>query len=165
MEHNMDKIFEIHITGDETIHQIFKNAIKTIAVQLLRPDGTVLRTEHMTSHLVHAPSYESCKELVDGLVADLVATGVRIVRTKIECPYYEEYLNHSCYIESHFVESDGVFRFPTSRNARKTELLATDREYDRSKFGAFRERYKDAVVELCLFDDFVDEDKDWFDLY
>ena len=42
---------------------------------------------------------------------------------------------------------------------------ATVRTYDKKEFDSFQKKYGEAKCELCLYDSFVDEDKDWFDLY
>jgi hypothetical protein len=109
----MIETFEIHITGDKSILKVAK-PLKTIEVNLLKPDGELLRTEYMTSHLQHiASGFEGCKRYVDDIVEYLHNEGVNIVRVKIESPYYENYVNQSFYIESHF-ESD-YFKLPTSK--------------------------------------------------
>ena len=45
--------------------------------------------------------------------------------------------------------------------------MATSRTYDKYEYDNFMEVFgsNDEEVELCLFDTFVDEDKDWFELY
>jgi hypothetical protein len=158
------EVFEVHVTGDESIHAVAKElGVKTIAVELLRPDKSLLRTEHMTSLIVKRDSYQDCKRYVENLVTSLLDSDVAILRVKIESPYYAHYKDQSLYMESHF-ESDEMF-FPTSRNARKQKLLATDREYDKERYGKFIEKYKNLELELCLYDSFVSEDLDWFQLY
>jgi hypothetical protein len=52
-----------------------------------------------------------------------------------------------------------------SRNKNKATILATDREYKIENYEFFRRRYKDVVVELCLYDSHIKEDQDWFNLY
>jgi hypothetical protein len=153
------EVFEIHVTGDESIHE--NTDLKTIAVDLLRPDGSVLRTEHMTSHVGKFPSYIDCKLFVDKLARDLESKGTKIVRVKIETPYYEHYVSKSLYLESHF--EDKNFEFPTSRNQRKSTLLATERAYEYDNYEELRASRDE--VELCLYDSWVNEDKDWFDAY
>src|SRR5689334_14136900 len=102
----MIETFEIHITGDKSILQAAK-PLKTIEVQLLRPDKSILRTEYMTSHMQHmASGYKGCKQYVDDIVGYLKEIGVNIVRVKIESPYYEHYVAQSLYIESHFESLD-----------------------------------------------------------
>jgi hypothetical protein len=157
------EVFEIHITGDKFILDAAK-PIKTISVDLLKPDGSLLRTEYMTSHVSRHTSYDMCKAYVDDIVDAMKAKGVQIVRVKIECPYYEHYKDQSLYIESHF-DGRGSSGYPLSRNQRKLEIMATDREYDKEDYESFRIVWLDETVELCLYDTFVEEDKDWFDLY
>lgn len=152
------EIFEIHITADKSILNN-ELGLKSIAIDLLKPDGTTLRTEYMTSQVARFSNYILCKEYVD----DIVRLIPNVIRVKIECPYYNHYIDQSCYVESHFLSDD--FKFPTSRNQRKTELLATDRTYDKSEYQMFTEKYKDVIIELCLFDSYHTEDKDWFNYY
>lgn len=158
------EVFEIHITGDESILKA-AHPIKTIAVDLVRPDLSVLRTEYMTSHVSRHSSYDMCRAYVDDIVAAMKEKGVQIVRVKIECPYYEHYRDQSLYMESHFLATGYDGGYPMSRNKRKADFLATDREYDKAQYDEFREWWKNEDVELCLYDTFVEEDKDWFDLY
>jgi len=154
------EIFEIHITGTESIIDLAKKIpIKTIVIDLLKPDKSHHRTEYMTSQVHKAENYQACKDYVDSIVPQLG----ELHRVKIECPYYEHYVKQSVYIESHFsaVGSD----YPISKNKNKSTFLGTDREYKIKNYGFFRRRYKGVVVELCLYDSNVKEDQDWFDLY
>lgn len=159
------EVFEVHITGDESIHEVGKkNGYKTIAIELLRPDGSVIRVEHMTSMVVKFENYAKCKSYVDNVVAFLKEAGVKLWRVKIESPYYEHYRDQSLYMESHFESAE--FKFPTSRNMKKTEVyLATDREWNPAEFDRFRERYVGCDVELALYDTMPTEDADWLGLY
>lgn len=163
----MIETFEIHITGDELILKAAK-PLKTIQVNLLKPDKSLLRTEYMTSHVQHmASGYEGCKKYVDDIVDYLEnQQGLNLIRVKIVSPYYRHYVPQSLYIESHF-ESD-AFHLPTSQNPKHAMPVATAREYDKKYYEDFVEHYKKtipATVELCLYDTDVNEDKDWFDLY
>lgn len=154
------EIFEIHITGTDSIIDMAKKIpIKTIIIDLLKPDKSYHRTEYMTSQVHKAENYQACKDYVDSIVPRLG----ELSRIKIECPYYKHYVNQSVYIESHFnaVGSE----YPISKNKNKDSFLATDREYKIKNYGFFHRNYKDVVVELCLYDTNVEEDKDWFDLY
>lgn len=158
MEH-----FEIHITGDPAIIDAAEElSIKTIVIDLLGPDQKRLRTEYMTSFIEKRDSYESCRNFVEEIVQKLKQK-VDIIRVKIESPYYPHYEKQSLYIESHFDALDN--KLPMSQNVRKTNILATDREYDKLKYEEFRNKYQGVDVELCLYDSFVKEDKDWFDAY
>jgi len=51
------------------------------------------------------------------------------------------------------------------RNAKSSKLLATDRTYDKKEYQAFIEKWKGEDVEMCLLDTWIEEDKDWFELY
>jgi hypothetical protein len=161
----VNKIFEIHITGDESVIENAKKLdMSHISIDLLKPDKSVLRREHMTSHVRSFKDYEDCKAYVDEKVEAFKTLGTEIYRVKIETLYYEEFVDRSCYIESHFIDVDKG-NYPISRNARKTEILGTDREYDKAKYEEFRLKHKGREVELCVYDTFVDEDKDWFLLF
>ena len=112
----MTEVFEIHITGDEAI-LTEAVPIKTISVHLLRPDGRLLRTEHMTSHVCRLSDAENAIGYAEDIRYALDIKGVSIYRVKVECPYYEHYVDRAIYIESHF-QADN-FELPVSRNARK----------------------------------------------
>ena len=162
------EFFEIHITGDESIHRLAKKyGHKTIAIDLLRPDLSVLRTEHMTSIVLKYPfdtgEYDRCKTLVDHIVCCYEADGLKISRVKIESPFYDYYVDQSIYMESHF-ESESTY-YPVSRNQKKTVLLATDREYDHSGYWDFKEKHDGKELELCLYDTNPREDIDWLGLF
>lgn len=158
------EIFEIHITGSENIHDVARRAVhKTIEVELLRPDRTVMAVEHMTSIIYKTPAFLSCKQWVENLVQVLIEQGITISRTKIESPYYEHYVEQSLYMESHFLAENN--EYPLSRNRKKTTYLATDRTYDKSLYNDFKEKYKDKELELCLFDSNMYGDIEWLNMY
>ena len=148
--------FEVHITGDERIHVA---PVKTIAIDLLRPDLQTLRVEHMTSQVVRCENYEAC--LAQTLAFAKTLPGV--VRIKIECPVYAHYIDQSLYMESHFDTTS--LDYPVSRNQKKTGLMGTDRVYDHAGYDPFRLKWAGQTLELCLYDTNVDEDKDWFSFW
>ena len=153
--------FEIHITGEETINaELDKLGIKNIVVDLLKPNGDLLRTEYMSSFVVKKSSFIVCLNHVTYLLTQLDS---RIYRIKIESPFYRHYVDRSLYMEMHSTPTDN--KLPISRNAKSKRLMATDRCYNKDKYQDFMEYYKNQEIELCLYDTFVDEDKDWFDLY
>ncbi len=155
------KIFEIHITGQPSIiKELDSLGIKSIIVELLWPDHSLLRTEYMSSFVEKFHTYEDCKVYVDALVLRLKSP---IIRVKIESPYYEDYAQQSLYMESHFTPFNNVY--PISRNKKSGKLMATDRTYIKSDYAWFLKKWKNEDVELCLFDSFVQEDRDWFNLY
>lgn len=156
------KIFEIHITGEQSILEELDNLnIKNITIELLKPNDEVLRTEYMSSFIHHAVDYDECFCYVNALLMNLKS---KIIRVKIESPAYPEYLGQALYVESHFIPTDK--KYPISKNVRSQKLMATAREYNKTKFTDFINKWKDiADVEICLFDDFVREDFDWFELY
>ncbi len=167
------EVFEIHITGDEKILDAAQDlGLRTITLDLVKPDWSYYRTEYMTSQAHHAPNYEECKKYVDGIVDKLKESGVDIKRVKIECPYLQQYKDRSIYFEVHYKARDS--RYPLSRNKGKDYHLCTDREYDRVKYDSLWQRHSGIfgftppdgfIMELCLHDTNVNEDKDWFDLY
>lgn len=158
------EIFEVHITGDESILLTGQNrGMKTITVDLLKPDRSYLRSEYMTSHVCRFSDYKSCKEYIDREVIALKEAGTTIFRVKIESPYYSHYVNESLYIESHFEAKDN--HYPISINRKKTNYLATDRTFKKEEYSEFVKIHKDHELELCLYDSFPEEDRDWFQLY
>lgn len=162
------EIFEIHITGDEKIIEVAKKLdVKTIVIDLVKPDRSYFRTEYMTSHTRMSHDYDDCKQWVNDLVKQLTTAGVNIVRVKIECPFYPKYRDRSIYFEVHYDAVSNVY--PMSRNKGKDSFLCTAREYDKDKYDDLAWRHsgvtRDCTMELCLYDTNVEEDKDWFDLY
>jgi hypothetical protein len=157
------EVFEVHITGDERIHEAAKKyGLKTIAVELLRPDGTVLRTEHMTSQVMRFPSYDECiQKVLD--IRDELARWCAIWRVKVECPVYDHYLDRSLYLESHFETKNNLF--PISRNKNKVTWMGTDRTYDHTEYETFQTRWHGEILELALYDSNIQEDWDWLDLW
>ena len=107
--------FEIHITGAAGINLEFDAlGIKNIMVQLLKPNMTTIRTEFMSSFICEFETYEECYNYVQTLVAGLIS---KVIRIKIECPVYEDYIDRSIYIESHFKYDGNTPTYPISRNA------------------------------------------------
>jgi hypothetical protein len=165
--------FEFHITGNPKIHDAASYyGIKSIAVDLHRPNGSILRTEHMTSYVAQLSNVNCLLNAMDearktvqhilkvGYVKDL-----KIWRVKVECPYMQGI--PAQYIEAHY-DSD-KFEYPTSRNIGKLTpvYMATEREYDSNNFLEFNSVHRAAnhIVELCVFDSYVSEDEDWMRLY
>lgn len=155
--------FEIHITGSDTINaELDTLGIKNIVIELLTPDKKVLRTEYMSSFVSKHNNLADCQVYVNTILAVLKSN---IIRVKIESPYYEHYKEQSLYLESHFKPFNDLNLYPVSRNAKSNKELATDRIYDKKAYRDFVEKWRHEDVEMCLVDTFVDEDKDWFDLY
>lgn len=173
------EIFEIHITGDASIHRACKeiygdDIINTITVDLLKPNGSLLRSEHMTSQVLRCKDFYECMKDVGNIVKELDLAGTDIKRAKIECPAKSEYWKYFGlvhYIEAHY--NPDILKCsslsPISQKVGKDTKLATDRTYDRNRFIDFINIYTNTKIkldlELCLFDSNVNEDKDWFDEY
>ena len=160
------ELFEIHITGDDTIHETAKQfGHKTIQVALLRPDQSLIRIEHMTSMRVHYRSYQECLSYVGFYQNDYRG----FTRFKIECPaFYTHYLSSGqyrpLYVESHFPAED--LNSPISRNVRSGKLLGTNREYNPEKFEEFlKNQPEGSEKEICLFDTNIGQDQDWLDYW
>jgi len=169
------KIFEIHITGDETIRSILD--YKTISIENLTPDGTILCIDHMTSHVIKRETAFEAVEETFRMMNFLKNKDISIERVKIECPFYEEYQQESIYIECHKIlgckilkqleppNRNGRFLLPTSRNKDNNKLMSTTRTYWKEDFENFRNQNKDHDVELCLVDTNIAHDSLWFSLY
>jgi hypothetical protein len=158
------EVFEVHITGDKSILTTAPLlSLRTIAVALLAPDQTIHRIEYMTSDVLKYRNFEECKEAILYFARSLKRLGTEVIRIKIESPFYPHYADNSLYIESHFDSVDN--KFPLSQNLLKDFKLATHREYKRDKYEDFLDKYNGEVVELCLYDTFIEEDADWFSLY
>lgn len=155
------EVFEIHITGSSSINKEFDNlGIKNIIIDLLKPNKDHLRTEFMSSFISKHKDLDECKTYINSILAQLSS---EIIRVKIESPFYEHYRDKALYVESHFKPYNA--EFPISRNAKSNKELATDRTHNSKEFDIFREKWKNEDVEMCLYDTFVEEDKDWFELY
>lgn len=158
------KTFEIHITGKngEIIDELNNFGIKNITIELLRKNGSVLRTEYMSSFIIQEMDFVDCMYVVVNLLSKIKTN---VLRVKIETPYYEEYVDKSLYMEAHFDSMVGLTKYPISRNVKSGKIMATDREYDKMKYSMFQKDMLGHDIELCIFDTFVDEDMDWFELY
>lgn len=155
------EIFEIHITGNESINdELDKLNIKNIIVELLTPKNEIIRTEYMSSFIYKCESYIQCKEYVNNLLSILKSD---IIRVKIESPYYEHYKELSLYMESHFLPKN--IQYPISRNRKSGKLMGTDRVYNKLEYDDFMKKWNDSDFELCLYDTFIEEDFDWFEKY
>lgn len=155
--------FEIHITGESGINsELDKLDIKNIIVDLLYPTQDFFRREYMSSFVKKFSNYQECLSWVKELVTQIKTP---IIRIKIESPYYTEYEDISLYMESHFTPRPGQTKYPISQNYKSGRLMATDREYDKKKYFEFRQKWGHEDIELCLYDTFITEDKDWFNLY
>ena len=158
------EIFEVHITGNKNILELSKEIpVKTIEIELFTPDKKVLRTEYMTSQIIKAKNYLECLSKTSDTLKKLFLASIH--RVKIECPPYFSYFDKALYVESHFEAVDS--NFPLSKNVRKSSFLGTARTYKKSEFQSFVSFFNNtkSEVEFCLFDSYVDEDKDWMDLY
>lgn len=158
--------FEIHVTGTVDIIGVLDDmGVKSLHAELMGPDGRTVGVEHMSSFVRGFADYDSCKEWVDGFVAELEGRGVEIHRVKIECPYsYDHYRERSVYIESHFPKAGNCTTHPYVYNVRSDKYVSTDRTYAKSSYDGFIskwERVEHAEIELCLFDDNVRHDAAW----
>ena len=155
-------IFEIHITGDESIHEKAKSlGVKTIEILNLTPDGGVFSIHHMTSERRKFETFEECKKWTLQVKEELGG-----IRAKIECPPLPDYMDDAEYIECHF--KNDQFVFPTSVNAKRPEdYLATKRENRKYNFTVFARFFNNECfeVELCLYDDNQELDRDWMELW
>lgn len=153
--------FEIHITGSSDINsQLDRLGIKNIIIDLLKPNYNVLRTEFMSSFVSQHKNLADCQRMVNSIIANL---SCEIIRVKIESPYYEHYKEQSLYLEAHFKPFNKTY--PISRNIKSFKELATDRTYAKKEYDTFRKKWKNEDIEMCLVDNFIEEDKDWFNLY
>lgn len=157
-------IFEIHMTGDSSIHKVGKRLNhKTIKILNLTPRGDIHSIHHMTSIQKDFVGKDECFKWLDRVKLDY-----NPIRTKVECPPYDEYMAEAIYVESHIKIKD--FKespYPVSMNAKSSSKLITAREYNKEMFGFFCDFYKKchAEVELCIMDDNVKLDESWFNLY
>lgn len=158
------RTFEIHITGSFNINDVLDSmGIKNIIVDLLTPEGDILRSEHMSSFVEKHETYGDCLIRVQNLVNHLKQNGVEIYRVKIESPYYDDYVPMSKYIESHFIKKDNQYAMSVNRKSGK--IIGTDRTYNKIQYDSFKELWKDEDVELCLYDNNFEQDKDWLEMY
>lgn len=158
--------FEIHITGNEAIHEAAKKiGLRTITIDLLTPEGNILRTEHMTSEVRDFASFTHALCATGTWKFGLIAHGAKVFRTKVEAPPLETFFEQAIYVESHFPSN--LFLFPTSRSHHKMKNLATAREYDHKKYRNFVAEHSKAghEVEVVLHDSWQEEDEDWFRLW
>lgn len=166
--------FEYHITGIDSsiLHNSEYLGIKAITVNLLYPDYSFLRTEYMTSDCFKANSLEEAVKRVWEIREKLNKLGSSALRTKIEVPYkdHEAYIKDSLYIEAHNSSLDSRF-YPISQTIKKSgshKTVITDRKYNKYLYPFFYDEWayeEKTVVELCVYDSFVKEDEDWFNLY
>ncbi len=156
------EVFEIHITGDEKIHEVAKElGLKTIQVQLLRPDKSLIRTEHMTSIVKKFDYFEKAYQWTINTVIKL-AEQCKIYRVKIESPPYPHYYYIALYAEVHF--KNDSFNTPTSKNPTKDYYLGTER-VPIGKINELKAKYPNEDLEICLMDNNIYEDVDWFNSY
>lgn len=163
--------FEVHITGQNKsiLKELDNLNLKNITIDLLTPDRKKIRTEYMSSFVINCDNYEACLRYVRYIKSKLTTP---VIRVKIECPYYPEYVQQSLYIEAHFTPYEGTIdnplfksKYPISLNKGTNKLMATVREYDKLNYREFREKWANMELELCVYDTYVDEDADWFNLY
>ncbi len=161
-EMDYGETFEIHITGDDKIHEAAGEwGLKTIQVELFRPDGTSLRIEHMTSIVKKFDFYEAALRWTINAVGRL-KENCEITRVKIESPPYPHYLFLAKYAEVHF--KDNSFKYPTSKQPSKNYYLATER-VNMKFYDWLRSKWPNEQLEICLFDDNMAEDMDWLELW
>lgn len=171
------ELFEIHITGDENIISYSDHlGIKSITIDLLDQNKNPISREYMTSHTVKCKDYIACKNYVFNLLLrrleDLYYDDdglyeSEIERVKIECPYYSHYSGDSLYMESHWniTNHSDILKYPISHNINKENILATDRMYNHNEYDNFRKKHNYHEIELCLYDNNIHWDKNWFDLW
>lgn len=158
--------FQIHITDEtENVYKLSELSIRTITIDLLKPDFSLIRSEHMTSYDIKISSLDM-PIYVFGLTKMMMSYNCKISRVKIETAPFEDLFEQSLYIESHFNPTpDDYKKYAISRNQKTGEMLGTDREYDKSKYKEFIKKWNDKTeeIELCIFDTNPGKDKDWLD--
>ena len=158
-------IFEVHITGDESIHAVAAaKQHKTITLELVRPNYSLIRLDHMTSLIISATDLSSALTQLKEIEKHYIDGGVDIKRVKMECPLtaeYKDYVRDAIYAECHFEATNS--KLPTSRNIKKSEFSATDRCYNNACFLEFYFEYSEQDIELCVLDTNPTWDKDWAD--
>jgi len=162
------EIFEIHITGNKYIHEVGRQlGIKTIEIELLNPKKEIITTEHMTSIVHQSENYLSCKKYVDKLVNQLLPCNV--TRVKIECPWYEQYLKDTVYVESHFPPLFPLEImppiWPMSRNVKSGKMICTLREYKELELFKYWCMNQSLELEMCVYDTNVNQDNYWFETW
>lgn len=163
----MSKLFEIHITGSKDILNFCRdNYLKSLELDLLDKNLKVIKTEYMTSIVRKYQNFPLCKEATLNLAEKIKMAGIRVDRIKIESPLVSSYVPHALYIETHFYER-APFKYPASRNITKSHAILTDREYNNRLFEKFMDKHyevdENREFELCLYDDNMKEDKEWFE--
>lgn len=153
----MSELFEIHITGDESIKKLGKAlGHKVIEIGAMNTKKQIMYTEVMTSIQQKFENFKECLTFVKHL--SLFYKGIR---SKIECPAtYNHYLPKAIYTECHFKTTETTL--PISKNVDKDYLVATDRVYKQEEFAPFIKKYKGSEVELCLYDSLPIKDFSWF---
>ena len=147
-------LFEIHITGSDNIHDACKaRSLKTIKIELLRKNYSVIRIDHMTSIHINVPNIVDAMFYVNELEEYLKSNNVDIFRSKVECPLlpeYSEFIKNSLYVECHFLSDNSLC--PVSKNVGGSKFLGTLREYDKRNYLEFYFNKLDtnADVELCV---------------
>lgn len=160
--------FEIHITTKTDLIHI-TSPVNTIAIDLLKPNLEILRTEHMTNHSVKMSMFDICYYVV-GLEYCITNQKNKVQRVKLETAPFTDLFYKSLYIEAHFKPTDEEIKqgiYPLSRNCNNNKILAIARELDKSKFGDFIKQWEKRTeeIELCLFDSKAEQDDDWLNLY
>lgn len=169
-------VFEIHITGNKRILEVGKLlGVKTISIDLLRPDFSVLTTEYMTSIEYKCCDFKEAYAYTTELNRQFWVNFVDVQRVKIECPPYEEYFPKSLYLETHYYDGGQNPESPLSINQNRYKLglpieeslLSTERTYDKSKYKEFMKNKtgNHQIFEIALLDTNVGLDSKWFSLY
>jgi hypothetical protein len=162
--------FEIHITGaNEDILKEFEDLnIKTLEINLLSKDKTVVGKENMCCLVVNVNSYYDAAQIAGGIILDLKS---KIARVKIECPLYEQYLGQAIYAEVHYPQSNVLdsFPHPTVYNIKSDKYISTRRVYGSTQ--DFINLYNESKeipgseFELCLMDSNINFDDYWLSFY
>jgi hypothetical protein len=118
----------------------------------------------MTSERRDFDSYKECLEWTLQVKEKL-----RGIRAKIECPPLFEHIDNAIYVECHYEiqAHNDLYLHPTSMNTAKTKKIATKREHRKYNFKTFCNFFRDSCfeTEICLYDDNMELDKKWMDLY
>jgi hypothetical protein len=163
--------FEIHITMNKCISNVNASTAfehKTIEIEDLAPDGYVVQTTWMTSIVKNFKTFTECMQYV----SDIKKHYIHINRVKVEVPpFYLSYyggkglISEVLYAECHFESPN--FICPTSRNVKKSTLMATARVMrpDLSELSNFIDDSGDDDVELCIYDTNLQLDHEWMTRY
>lgn len=156
---------QLQITDQKGLAEFVERNIRHATVALLNPQGSTLTEIYRCDFM---KEFADHREAIDNVITLSKTLITPTYRMRVTAPYLDDLVSHSHYIQSNFLAKRDRLTpsiYPISMDKARNRVWGLDREYNKSKYKDFVRKWTGEEVELCMYDDYLPGDFDWFDLY